>query len=548
MDQTIRLDDSNLSLNNFKEEDRAVIQGLAEGEINAVLGYKNVKNENIADYAVTPSNTTFFDAVPIVNLFDINSAKIGYGMSTTSGEEFPNADWMISQHIPVDGATEYEFSHICRFVEFDVEGNYLNGETDVKEMTTSGTTKTIRVMIPIAATDFTVTIKDYPIIKDQYINKDVTLDNFKGDLKFKRLGNLYLDDTSIKNTAVNTLGDMVASAYYDLIPKISVNSGDVYIITKPRGQFAVFFDTNDAFSGYVSAADDGVEQTFVVPVDGYMSVNVFKEYASEFQLAKRGESDGFKLERLKVDKDNASGELLSLIEKVAGNFKGKRIVAFGDSITWYDGKLYLASHLDSGKLAVGYINYLRTQLGASVVNQGVSGNTMSNILSRIKSFVFEENQIVTISAGANDWSQEIPVGSLSLPEATFVESEFYGALQSAVEHILNLNLGIEIVLVTPIRGYHPVSTHNGLWKTYGRIVGEIIEQPDFYAKAFKEVAELYGLKIVDFRDGIGLNFLNYKELLRDNPDMTNGKYVHPGNELHDVMGHFIVKEFEKLAL
>lgn len=47
------------TLSDFDEPTRAQIQGLESGQINAVLGKKNVKNENLDDKVVSPRNTTF---------------------------------------------------------------------------------------------------------------------------------------------------------------------------------------------------------------------------------------------------------------------------------------------------------------------------------------------------------------------------------------------------------------------------------------------------------------------------------------------------------
>lgn len=532
--------------------DELLAQIAGDAAVNAVPADGSLTTHKYAHGSVTPAKTTFFDNVPsaneIENLFDINTATMGYSISIASGNEFANAQWMVSNHIPVSGSTEYVLSHTGRYVEFDADGNYVYGEADVTEFTTSLQTRTIRVTTQISSTDFKVYLKHKLILKDEYINKSVELDDFTGELDFTRFGNLYSDDIVEHNRSVGTSGVVINSDYYDLLSNIRVKSGERFTITKPRGHFVVFYDEEGNSSSYLTANAPGVEQDFVAPISGYMSVNVFKEYATDFKLFRPGGEDGFRLNELRVVRENLTDDLFDEIQSIADNNSnsGKKVDTFGDSITWYDGKTYGSSHLDSGT-AVGYISYLRTALGMNVGNQGVSGNNMGQILSRIKSFTFEENQVVTITSGANDWSQQRPIGELALPGSTFVSGTFYGEVQEAVEHIINLKLDIKVVLITPIRGYHPLSTHSGEWLSMGRVVGGMLEQPDVYAKVFKDVAELYGLKVVDFRDGLGLNFLNYKELLLDNPDMTSGKYVHPGNEMHEIMGKYIVDEFRKIT-
>lgn len=104
--KTIRLDESNLSLNNFNENDRAIIQGLAEGEINAVLGIGNVKRENIADKAITPEKTSFIDAT---NLFISNEVQVGKTIGTNGQVESDSVRWL-GGYVPVSAEEKLSIS------------------------------------------------------------------------------------------------------------------------------------------------------------------------------------------------------------------------------------------------------------------------------------------------------------------------------------------------------------------------------------------------------------------------------------------------------
>ena len=66
--QKVSKNSTDLSLNMFNEEDRAIIQGLKPGEINAVLGVGNVKSENIGKGEVAEKHTRFASSGK--NLFD----------------------------------------------------------------------------------------------------------------------------------------------------------------------------------------------------------------------------------------------------------------------------------------------------------------------------------------------------------------------------------------------------------------------------------------------------------------------------------------------
>ena len=130
--QTIRMDESNLTLNNFTESDRAVIQGLADGEINAVLGYRNVK----------PENTTFFRVGK--NLFNKDAVTHGYFVNSNTGELVSDSNFTLSEFIEVEPETSYVKSTSNAHAYYDNNYNFISGElTD--SFTTPPNTKYIRI-------------------------------------------------------------------------------------------------------------------------------------------------------------------------------------------------------------------------------------------------------------------------------------------------------------------------------------------------------------------------------------------------------------------
>jgi hypothetical protein len=84
-----------LNLNVFDENTRAVLQGLQPGQINAVLGVKNV----------TPINTTFFKTGK--NLFNKNTATSGRYVDASNGNLSGNGSYYASDYIKVDPNTAY---------------------------------------------------------------------------------------------------------------------------------------------------------------------------------------------------------------------------------------------------------------------------------------------------------------------------------------------------------------------------------------------------------------------------------------------------------
>lgn len=113
--QTIRLDESNLSLSNFKESDRAVIQGLEAGQINAVLGYKNVK----------PENTNFFKTGK--NLFNKTAIQVGKMISVSDGMMSNHASYSVSEYIVISPESNYAFTKIHNVAWYDSDRNFISG-------------------------------------------------------------------------------------------------------------------------------------------------------------------------------------------------------------------------------------------------------------------------------------------------------------------------------------------------------------------------------------------------------------------------------------
>ena len=118
----------------------------------------------------------------------------------------------------------------------------------------------------------------------------------------------------------------------------------------------------------------------------------------------------------------------------------KNIACYGDSLTFYDGHTFTwGEHKD--EMCVGFETYLQNELNTlNISNFGVSGNTTPQICSNIKntsSNILNTKDVITIMGGDNDDRLNVSVGTLSPINSTFNTSTVYGALQDAIEWILN---------------------------------------------------------------------------------------------------------------
>lgn len=114
-----------LSLNAFTEEDRAVIQGLAIGEINAVLGEKNVKSINVDDKAITPKQTSFL--IPSKNIFDKNTVTLNHYVDPDWGTVKPSSTNDSSDFIEVKPLTNYVKNVKGHVAFYDSNKTYISG-------------------------------------------------------------------------------------------------------------------------------------------------------------------------------------------------------------------------------------------------------------------------------------------------------------------------------------------------------------------------------------------------------------------------------------
>ena len=563
-----KIDKGNVTLNDLTQEVKTAMTG---GSV-AIVGENSVGTESVKDNSITPEKTSFVTILAGENIYDESTNSLDTAVSMENGLTFSTPKYDTTYYIPVRPNTKYIFSDVCRVAEYADKTAFVKGTIDVTTITTSSSTKYIRVMVLKTSVDFRfnegTVLLPYgsagPLLKIENLElPKVTVDKIEG---LTEQGNLY-DDSKSLTGYVQISSKIVSNESYKLSDFIAIDENDEITVSYARQTFVSFFDASKVYISSLSVMDaTGTTDTerfnlsFNPPQGAaFARFNIYLANANDFMVVKNMEMPvnyipktdpyikglGTKFKSLNLNHfDDATTDTL----KPRGEWFGKKGVTAGDSITWYDQKPFGTAHFDYGTTAVGYQTYMRDELGVTIDNVGASGNNLTQILGIIKAYDFTNTDFATITSGANDWTQERAIGSLALPQTTFDENTFYGALQSAVEFITNANPNTKIVLITPIRGYHPTSTHTGEWLTKGRLVNDMLEQPEDYANAIKEVAELYGLDYVDFRDFTGLNFLTNSLYLGDDPTKTNGKLVHPNNLFYEKMGKHIVSQFKTFAI
>lgn len=345
------------------------------------------------------------------------------------------------------------------------------------------------------------------------------------------LNNLVLgynvNNGGLESGTINSAGTPVAGAYIRSINFIKVKPSTSYTISNDKSYLfrTIEYDSNKGFiirrtpttSTYTITTSATTEYIKVATYAslGNDDLNT-KVMINEGDVARPYEPYGLKIPSSMIKQDFISLEVSKLF--------GKLLVTFGDSITWYDGKPFNASHIEEGIIVKGYQSYIREELGMIVQNQGLSGRTMPEIWNDvISTYPFGTTiDYVSITSGANDHRKGTPIGSILPIGSTFDTATFYGALQASIERILNVNNKTKIFLFTPIKGwYNEQGTSNVPNPTGIGIMSEI------YSDAIKEVGKLYSVCVLDWYNESTINEITRPLLIGDK--VGTPYYLHPTN-------------------
>ena len=186
------------------------------------------------------------------------------------------------------------------------------------------------------------------------------------------------------------------------------------------------------------------------------------------------------------------------------NLSGKKIIAYGDSIT------------SNGQ----YLGYAEKKIGVTIKNAGISSTTMtpsSNPKSNgdlLTSFNgtcpdLSKYDIVTIAHGTNDLSSSVPIGEIGLITDKILDTNtFYGAYRKVIETIIKNYPHIRIVLCTPIHKYTTYEANEAVANSAGHTLKD-------YVDALVERCEANHIPVFDMYRKGGINKYNYQYYLTD---------------------------------
>ena len=212
-------------------------------------------------------------------------------------------------------------------------------------------------------------------------------------------------------------------------------------------------------------------------------------------------------------------------------FSGKKWLACGTSITWYDSKAYSAG-LHTGEVCRGYIGNVARRKKLHVINEGISGSTLagtasSALIQRYQNLDWANVDIATIEYGVNDFGNAIAIGTAEDAAGT---DTFAACLKTIIEYALTQNPKLCLVICTDpdVRGNTANSGGHYLYE---------------YTDVTLAIAKQYRLPVCDWFYHCGINAVTKGS---SSVDLLTADGTHPNDAGHLRMGAMLNQVFDGL--
>lgn len=214
------------------------------------------------------------------------------------------------------------------------------------------------------------------------------------------------------------------------------------------------------------------------------------------------------------DKLYISKDKIEDMSKTESWYKGKKICAYGDSVT------------EQNK----WQSFVSSYFNCSFYNRGVGGTTVTQINSstnhmsgdtRIET-IPTDSDVVLVFGGHNDWSSaSINMGDIKT-DALSESVSFKSAFALMIKKIQTRCPNAKIITMTPVGGRTEEASINQDKQFYIRDLC----MTDF-ANAVKEISAYYGIPCIDINANSGINTLNHTTYIADviHPNVEGGKLI-----------------------
>lgn len=530
------------TLNDVDGEFLAAIQGGAGTSFN-LLSIPQPYSVGLLE-----TNYPMAEGVPSINLYDTKKTVSGR-LFPTNGAIVADSTYKTSDYISVIAGDSYVFSGFVTSapsVWFSEKGVFLSdggfwnngaskvaptGAKYVRLTSYANAGNQLQFEKGTVKTPYQSPLPKTKILSEYIPDGGITNEKISGVTK---TSNLFNYNTVKTGYVVTSASGETVNASYSVSDYIAVKASQKYIVSNAQTTAFTFYTSSETFISAMSVGAGGDNYIFQTPVNtAFVRLNILNNKLTPKFMLVEGETmpvdfirHGNVIDWL-VNKDKSiEPSMLNFDVTNASKWAGKTIATFGDSITWYDGNMYNVG-LENGNLAKGYQSYMREKLGCTVINKGVSGYRMPQILDVVKSQNYSGISGVTLTAGANDFrvsESTEPFGIIQPIGSTFDITSFIGSMQDAIEYILAQNPEIKIYLITPIKG----------WGTS--------VMPTKFPDAIKDIGKLYSLSVCDWYYNSGINDITKSVYINDPDDL--GYKLHPNNKGFDRMDDVLIPVLE----
>ena len=518
------------NLNDFDEETRALIQGLSPGEINAVLGVKNVKTINISDKSVMPNNTSFLDVTKTVNLFNSNYVTDRGYVLNSKGVLSENIDGCVSEYLYIKGMEKLNTGITWTGAFYDENKSFIsqkafgiqvvdvpvnawyyrqscNITTIDKLMIVEGDTLPSKYIPP-----FTYSLNDVlrndvneGIINCKFSSNETTFFTENSVNKFNK-------DESIDGYIINGDGELTAKSDGCTGYFIRVKPNTVYTINSTWT--GAFYNASKKF---ISVKSFGIT-TFTTPSDCYfISLGLPLSQKNSYMLIEGNELPEIYVPyeyNLCFANENQAKSVATQLSKFINNHNmfGVKWAVIGDSLTE-----------KNSRALKNYHDYVAEDTGVTVLNYGKGGTgymkTQENntaFYQRVMS-ISNDFDIITIFGSGNDLSLISKLGNPTDTGTTTI----CGCVNTTIDEIYKIKPGARIGIISPC----PWGSNNPATPNV---------QMGRYADALESICKLRGIPYLDLFRSSNMRPWDstFKSLYYKRDD---GNSVHPDEDGHKLM-------------
>lgn len=514
------------------------------------------------------------------NLYDISSCNPADGKAYWEGSRNTAANYATTGKIPVEESTQYIFSAgsaAIKYVEFysgETGSTFISKLTiDGAAFTTPENTTYISVMLfgashttdqynsamAVAELNEGATVQpyepygDYRIVPLNVIEDGDKLSGISDATAIQSQVNMYdktlaIDSALVYENQINTGSSFAKYAFTGFIP---VKPNTQYCLSRDPSTPIPFitkvweYNSLRSYTGYIQDelspynADYSISfktsaTTYYIGVNMQLSSHTtqnFNDTINSIMLC-YGTQRPFVYSAYSEETVILADSMSNAFFVNADCFKGKRWLALGTSITWYDSHKFNSGQ-HQGEICRGYVgNVARRKNGLIVKNGGIAGSTLANVdtdslINRYQSISWASYDFVTIEYGVNDYGNDIAVGTASDAAGN---TTFASCLKTIIEYAINQNKKLCIIICTEpdVRGDNTNNNDNTLKD---------------YVDVTLAIAAQYRLPVCDWYYHSGINNMN-----RGNAsyDYMTADGTHPNNDGHLRMGAMLNQVFDSL--